>query len=125
MFEEFLINYKERIPDSGVHEKVLLHGHCHTKALVGDGPTKEILEQVGYKVEVLSTGCCGMAGSFGYENDHYEVSRKIGELVLFPVLRKNEDKKICAPGFSCRHQIKDGVNRKAFHPAELIAYSIS
>lgn len=84
----------------------------------------EALQAAGYEVEVLETGCCGMAGSFGYEKDHYEVSQDIGELVLFPALRKNQKDEVCAPGFSCRHQIKDGVGREAVHPAQLIARSI-
>jgi Fe-S oxidoreductase len=65
-----------------------------------------------------------MAGSFGYETDHYEVSQDIGELVLFPKLRENEKVEVCAPGFSCRHQIKDGLKRDAMHPASLIARAI-
>jgi Fe-S oxidoreductase len=76
-------------------------------------------------VSDLETGCCGMAGSFGYEADHYEVSMDIGELILFPKVRKKENKHlICAPGFSCRHQIKDGTGKRAFHPAELIVRNL-
>ncbi|HET8865373.1 MAG TPA: FAD-linked oxidase C-terminal domain-containing protein [Gracilimonas sp.] len=123
-FEEFISQNKERIPAPGSSQKVLLHGHCHAKALVGNEPTVEALQTVGYEVEVLETGCCGMAGSFGYEKDHYEVSQDIGELVLFPKLRANQKDEVCAPGFSCRHQIKDGVDREALHPASLIARAI-
>ena len=123
-FEEFVANHKDRIPKSKSPQKVLLHGHCHTKALVGNEPTVEALQAAGYEVDVLQTGCCGMAGSFGYEKDHYEVSMEIGELVLFPKLRENQKAEICAPGFSCRHQIKDGVEKKALHPAQLIAKSV-
>ncbi|HKK45714.1 MAG TPA: hypothetical protein VJ964_09345 [Balneolaceae bacterium] len=75
---------------------------------------------------MLDTGCCGMAGSFGYEDDHYQVSMNIGELRLFPALRGlPEDALICAPGFSCRHQIKDGVRRTAYHPAQLLAKALA
>ncbi|MBD3616887.1 MAG: FAD-binding protein [Gracilimonas sp.] len=123
-FEEFITQNKDRIPASNSTHKVLLHGHCHTKALVGNEPTVEALQAAGYDVDVLETGCCGMAGSFGYEKDHYEVSQDIGELVLFPRLRANQKNEVCAPGFSCRHQIKDGVNREAKHPASLIARAI-
>ncbi|MEX0846058.1 MAG: FAD-linked oxidase C-terminal domain-containing protein [Balneolaceae bacterium] len=123
-FEEFVVNHKERFPKTGSTQKVLLHGHCHAKALVGNDPTVEALESAGYQVEVLETGCCGMAGSFGYEKDHFEVSMDIGELVLFPKLRENEKAEVCAPGFSCRHQIKDGLQKRAFHPAELLARSL-
>ena len=105
---------------------VELHGHCHAKTLTGNEPTIEALQYAGYEVHDLETGCCGMAGSFGYEADHYEVSMDIGELVLFPKLRENGNSSlICAPGFSCRHQIKDGTGRRAFHPAELISRNLA
>lgn len=118
--EEFIAKNAQRLPKTDKAKKVMLHGHCHAKALVGNEPTIEALESAGYEVEVLETGCCGMAGSFGYEEEHYEVSQDIGELVLFPALRNNEEVEVCAPGFSCRHQIKDGVDRKALHPVTLI-----
>lgn len=101
--------------------ELLLHGHCHQKALVGLGATERVLKRAGYKTRTLATGCCGMAGSFGYEANHYDLSMQIGELVLFPALRAaNEDQPIAAPGTSCRHQIKDGVDRTAEHPAVLL-----
>jgi Fe-S oxidoreductase len=72
-------------------------------------------------VETIPSGCCGMAGSFGYEKEHYELSMKIGELVLFPAVRKQTDQTIiAAPGTSCRHQIKDGTGKKALHPVEVL-----
>lgn len=125
LFEEFVANNKHRLSPQHENVRVTLHGHCHAKALVGNEPTVAALTAAGYKVEILETGCCGMAGSFGYEKDHYEVSQEIGELVLFPSLREKENPLVCAPGFSCRHQIKDGVDIKSFHPAELIYRSIS
>ena len=74
-----------------------------------------------HKVSVIPSGCCGMAGSFGYEKEHYDLSMKIGELVLFPAIRKTETStKIIAAGTSCRHQIKEGTNREAWHPVELL-----
>lgn len=98
-------------------EPVTFHGHCHQKALVGTAPTVRALEIAGYDVTTLSTGCCGMAGSFGYEEGHYDLSMKIGELVLFPALRGlPKGAKIVAPGTSCRHQIHDGTGREARHP---------
>ncbi|MGM0555071.1 MAG: FAD-binding and (Fe-S)-binding domain-containing protein [Myxococcota bacterium] len=101
--------------------KVILHGHCHQKALVGTEPTRRVLEIAGYDVEVLETGCCGMAGSFGYEAAHYDISMEIGELVLFPAVRgSDESVAIAAPGTSCRHQIMDGTERKSDHPAVLL-----
>ena len=125
LFEEFVANNSDRLSNEGANLKVTLHGHCHSKALVGNEPTVAALTAAGYEVEVLETGCCGMAGSFGYEKDHYEVSQDIGELILFPAIREREDPLVCAPGFSCRHQIKDGVNIKSYHPAELIYRSLS
>jgi Fe-S oxidoreductase len=75
----------------------------------------------GFKVMLIPSGCCGMAGSFGYEAEHYSLSMQVGELVLFPALRKlKEGIIIAAPGTSCRHQISDGVQKKALHPAEIL-----
>jgi Fe-S oxidoreductase len=74
-----------------------------------------------YKVETIPSGCCGMAGSFGYEAEHYDVSMQIGELVLFPAVRsKGADVIVAAPGTSCRHQIKDGTGKLALHPVEVL-----
>ncbi len=103
-------------------KKVLLHGHCHQKALSSVDHSAWLLNlPENYEVEVIPSGCCGMAGSFGYEKEHYEVSMKIGELVLFPAIRKSDaDVIIAAPGTSCRHQIKDGLDRKALHPVEVL-----
>ncbi|MFN3404582.1 MAG: FAD-binding and (Fe-S)-binding domain-containing protein [Cytophagaceae bacterium] len=103
-------------------KNVKLHGHCHQKALSSVTFTQKILSlPKNYKVEVIPSGCCGMAGSFGYEEEHYDVSMKIGELVLFPAVRKSsEDTLIVAPGTSCRHQIKDGTGRGAEHPVEVL-----
>lgn len=103
-------------------EHIRLHGHCHQKALSSLSPSKIALGlPKNYKVQLIPSGCCGMAGSFGYEKEHYEVSMKIGELVLFPTVRKEpESSIICAPGTSCRHQIKDGTQRKALHPVEIL-----
>ncbi len=101
---------------------IKLHGHCHQKALSSLTPTKKSLSlPANYEVHLIPSGCCGMAGSFGYEAEHYEVSMKVGELVLFPTVRKQaEEVIIAAPGTSCRHQIKDGTGRVAQHPAEIL-----
>jgi Fe-S oxidoreductase len=103
-------------------KKIRLHGHCQQKALASVEPTKKMLTlPVNYEVEEIRSGCCGMAGSFGYEKEHYEVSMKIGELVLFPEIRKTTaDVLIAAPGTSCRHQIFDGTGRNAYHPIEIL-----
>ena len=101
---------------------IKLHGHCHQKALASLTPTVKALElPVNYKVQIIPSGCCGMAGSFGYEEEHFDVSMKIGELVLLPAVRSAPpDTLIAAPGTSCRHQIKDGTGRIARHPAEIL-----
>lgn len=101
---------------------IKLHGHCQQKAMGSLVPTKKILSlPSNYEVHMIPSGCCGMAGSFGYEKEHYELSMKIGELVLFPTVRKQpEEVIIAAPGTSCRHQIHDGTGRKALHPVEIL-----
>ncbi|MBY5950631.1 FAD-binding protein [Algoriphagus marincola] len=103
-------------------QKIKLHGHCHQKALSSLTWTQKILSlPVNYRVETIPSGCCGMAGSFGYETEHYEVSQQVGELVLFPAVRNTEAETIiAAPGISCRHQIADGTGRKAMHPVEIL-----
>ena len=85
-------------------------------------PVKKILSKMGNnEVQLIPSGCCGMAGSFGYEKEHYETSMQVGELVLFPTIREQpEEVIIAAAGTSCRHQIKDGTKRKAKHPVEII-----
>jgi len=103
-------------------QKIKLHGHCQQKAIASTDPTKIILSfPKNYSVEEIPSGCCGMAGSFGYEKEHYDLSMKIGELVLFPNVRKTEQTTlISAPGTSCRHQIKDGTNRDVLHPVSIL-----
>ncbi|HTF80946.1 MAG TPA: FAD-linked oxidase C-terminal domain-containing protein, partial [Cytophagales bacterium] len=103
-------------------KQIKLHGHCHQKALSSVAFTQKILTlPQNYKVEVIPSGCCGMAGSFGYEEEHYDVSMKVGELVLFPAVRKADvETVIAAPGTSCRHQIHDGTGRSAKHPVEVL-----
>lgn len=103
-------------------KQIKLHGHCQQKALSGTQHSKKILSlPANYTVEVIPSGCCGMAGSFGYEKEHYDLSMQIGELVLFPAVRNAAaDTIIAAPGTSCRHQVKDGTGRKALHPVEVL-----
>ncbi len=104
---------------------VKVHGHCHQKALSSMTPVKKVLSlPINYTVQLIPSGCCGMAGSFGYETEHYDLSMQIGELVLFPAVRKAEEAIISAAGTSCRHQIKDGTGRKALHPAEILFDSL-
>jgi FAD/FMN-containing dehydrogenase/Fe-S oxidoreductase len=103
--------------------KIFVQGHCHQRALVGMEPTLSLLRRIpGAGVFDLDAGCCGMAGSFGYEKEHYEVSRLVGDQRLFPAIRKADaETVIVAPGFSCRMQIQHFTGRKALHPAQLLA----
>ncbi|MDM8531456.1 FAD-linked oxidase C-terminal domain-containing protein [Anaerolineales bacterium HSG25] len=100
---------------------VLLHGHCHQKALVGTKPSVQVLALPGHTVSEADSGCCGMAGSFGYEAEHYDTSMQIGEQRLFPAVREQQAGTIiAAAGVSCRQQIKQGTGRHALHPAEIL-----
>lgn len=101
---------------------IKLHGHCHQKALSSVDYSAWVCGlPENYNVEVIPSGCCGMAGSFGYEEEHFEVSMKVGELVLFPAVRNAAPETIiAAPGTSCRHQIKDGTHKQAKHPVEVL-----
>lgn len=103
-------------------KKVKVHGHCHQKALIGMKPTLTVLKAIpGFQVTEIPSGCCGMAGSFGYEKEHYAISMQIGELRLFPAIRESQsDVEIVANGMSCRHQIFDGTHRTPKHLAEII-----
>ena len=103
--------------------EVLLHGHCHQKALVGMGPAMEVLGMIpGCNPREIPSGCCGMAGSFGFEKEHYDVSMQIGEQVLFPAIRDDEPgATVVSEGVSCRQQIADGTGRRAKHLAEVLA----
>lgn len=127
LVDEFLAKEKEagRIRSDGFTKEkrtIRLHGHCHQKALSSVIYTKKMLSlPPNYEVLLIPSGCCGMAGSFGYEAEHYEVSMQIGELVLFPTVRQQAaDVLIAAPGTSCRHQILDGTGRRAQHPVEIL-----
>ena len=106
-------------------DRVLLHAHCHQKALWGAETSAKFLRRLfGEKLSVLDTGCCGMAGSFGYAEQRYELSMKIGEDKLFPAVRATPEAVVCAPGTSCRHQIHDGTAREALHPVDLAARAL-
>jgi len=122
-FEEFLASLPDWKPGR-LERRAIVHGHCHQKAIVGMEPTRQVLSRVeGLEFTILDSGCCGMAGSFGYEAGHYEVSKAAGERVLFPAVRgADEETLIVASGFSCRHQIADFCdNRRSLHTAELLA----
>jgi FAD/FMN-containing dehydrogenase/Fe-S oxidoreductase len=127
LIDEFLARAATdgRIGPAAFHDEpshVLVHGHCHQKALSNVNDTTTILSLPrNYAVEIIPSGCCGMAGSFGYEREHFDVSMKIAELVLFPAVRAaSADTLLAAPGTSCRHQIADGTGRRALHPVEIL-----
>ncbi len=125
LLENFVLNNSEPSSWSGSnehHNRYLVHGHCHQKALSGTGDMKNALSQLtGKPVEEINSGCCGMAGSFGYEREHYELSRQIGEQELFPQVRDLPDSVgLIAPGFSCRHQIAHFTGKKALHWVEAV-----
>jgi Fe-S oxidoreductase len=103
-------------------KQIALHGHCYQKVLSSQESIKNMLSiPTNYSVTVIPSGCCGMAGSFGYEQEHYAISQQVGELVLFPAVRKlSPDHIIAAAGTSCRHQIKDGTQVHAMHPVEIL-----
>lgn len=127
LFEEFIaLEFEQgRIRPGQFHQQareIKLHGHCQQKALSNMALAQKALSiPANYQVRIIASGCCGMAGSFGYEKEHFDLSMQIGELVLFPQVRKAAPEAlIAAPGTSCRHQIKDGTGKRALHPAEIL-----
>jgi len=133
LFEEFLAReaaagqleaLKARL--QATDQAILLHGHCHQKAFGAISPVMDVLKLIpGAKPELIESSCCGMAGSFGYDASHYEVSMQMAELSLLPAVRAQPDAIVVADGTSCRHQIKDGAQREAVHVAVLLARQLS
>jgi Fe-S oxidoreductase len=130
LLEEFLLQEQRAgkigfdLKSSG--RKVLLHGHCHQKALVGTAPTVAVLKSAGFEVSEVDSGCCGMAGSFGFEKEHYDLSLAIGNRRLAPAVKAaGAEVEIVAPGISCRQQIEHLTGKKAKHPAEVLWEAIS
>jgi Fe-S oxidoreductase len=129
LLEDFLAARHASDPDLPFAEtprEVRVHGHCHQKALLGTARMLRALRMVpGYRVEEIKSGCCGMAGTFGYEKEHYDLSLQIGELSLFPPVRDAPaDALIVAPGTSCRQQIRDATGRHPLHPAQALALAL-
>jgi Fe-S oxidoreductase len=127
LIDEFIANeYRagriKRDSFSVKETSIILHAHCQQKVITSSLPTIEMLSlPVNFKVKEIPSGCCGMAGSFGYEKEHFDLSNRIGEMVLFPEVRNaDQDTVIAAPGTSCRHHIKDGTGRTALHPVEIL-----
>jgi Fe-S oxidoreductase len=124
---EIVIGHIKSSQFTSVEKTVKFHGHCHQKALSNQIHSFNVLNlPKNYKVTIIPSGCCGMAGSFGYENDHYKLSMKVGEQTLFPAIRKaSESTIISANGTSCRHQIKDGTDRVAKHPITILREALA
>src|SRR6266550_2632200 len=122
-FSEFIATQTNGWEPPQLRRKVLLHGHCHHKATGGTGPEKRLLEKMGAEVEELDAGCCGMAGGWGYERGHYDVSIACGERKLLPTVREAPAETIVvADGFSCRSQIEQtGTGRRGLHAAQVLA----
>ena len=125
-FEELLSKHSEELKFKKLTKKVLLHGHCHQKAFDVVKPIENILKNIkGAEVETIETSCCGMAGSFGYDKNTYDISMKMANEKLFPAINKNKSETtIIADGTSCRCQIKDGLNREAVHLAKFLDQNI-
>jgi Fe-S oxidoreductase len=124
LFADFLesVGYKPaQRNDALCGRKAVVHGHCHHKALWSLSPEEKLLQEAGLQPEMLDSGCCGLAGSFGYEAEHYDISMKIGERMLLPRIRSADpDTVIVADGFSCRQQIAHATPRRAMHVAEIL-----
>jgi Fe-S oxidoreductase len=124
LVDEFLFRHAQQngwlAPAAG--KRALLHGHCHQKAIVGTRAAVGVLQAAGFEVDVVDSGCCGMAGSFGFEREHYDISLAMGERRLLPTVRQAPpDVEIVAMGVSCRQQIAHGTGRRAKHLVELLA----
>jgi Fe-S oxidoreductase len=125
MWEQVLLEL-DSVPALRAGGPVLLHGHCHQKALFGTRSSERALALApGTEVQTVDSGCCGMAGLFGFEREHYEPSMRMGERRLFPAVRAAPAHVVVAPGTSCREQIADGTGRRALHPAEYLAQRLT
>jgi len=124
LLEQFLLRERERgltLPFKTSAREALLHGHCHQKAMVGTAPTVAVLQWAGYRVSEVDSGCCGMAGSFGFEREHYDISVQLGNRRLAPAVKAvGAGTTVVAPGISCRQQIQHLAGRRARHPAEVL-----
>jgi Fe-S oxidoreductase len=124
-FSEFLTK-RDLVPPVVFPRHMLVHGHCHQKALIKTDSDKKLFSSLHARAEILDGGCCGMAGSFGFEADKYALSQSIGELAVLPAMREApHDTLLIADGFSCREQIRQGCGRQAIHTAELLARAVS
>jgi FAD/FMN-containing dehydrogenase/Fe-S oxidoreductase len=121
LLSEFLTREVDDYQPPRLARKALVHGHCHHKAVMKMTDEGQLLQKIGLDFHILDSGCCGMAGSFGFEREHYDVSRAVGELVLLPAVREAaKDELIVANGFSCREQIRQLTDRRALHVAQVL-----
>ena len=131
LIDEFLAMVQDKgeleLQFRDLSKKVLFHAHCHQKSLVGTASSLRALRMPpGYQVELINSGCCGMAGSFGFEKEHYDISMKIGEQALFPAVNaKGPEWEVAVMGVSCRQQIEHGTARKARHLVEVLRDALS
>jgi len=125
LFEEFLAREPGKLKFREMQREVLLHGHCHQKAFDAMPAVQKVLSMIpGLQVQLVESSCCGMAGSFGYEAEHYDVSMKMAELSLLPAVRNAPQALVVADGTSCRHQIADGARREAWHVARVLSEAL-
>ncbi|MSR78014.1 MAG: FAD-binding oxidoreductase [Candidatus Omnitrophica bacterium] len=120
LFGEFLGKQKPKLNLRKPADQILIHGHCHQKSVLGDDNHKELFQHLGLNAEALATGCCGMAGAFGFEREHEAISIKIAEKDLFPKIRERKNIALISDGFSCREQIKSGTDHRPKHLAEFL-----
>jgi Fe-S oxidoreductase len=129
LLEEFLLRERAKGLTLAFQQgprQALLHGHCHQKAMAGNGPTVAVLQWANFEVIEIDSGCCGMAGSFGFEKEHYDISITLGNRRLAPAVRQQPPStEIVAPGISCRQQIEHLSGRSAKHPAEVLREALA
>jgi Fe-S oxidoreductase len=125
LLSEFLARHAPGYVAPKLERKALLHGHCHQKAIMKSANAAPLLRKMGMELSVPDSGCCGMAGPFGFEAEKYEVAQAIGERVLLPAVRAaSPDTLIVTDGFSCREQIEQSTGRRAYHLAEVLQLAL-
>jgi Fe-S oxidoreductase len=123
LLSEFLVKHAPQYRPPQLTEKIIVHGHCHHRATMGMHDEIALLRLTGADVQLLDSGCCGMAGPFGFEKEKFVVSQKLGERVLLPAVRNNPKSIIVSDGFSCSEQITQNTTTRPMHLAELLAQS--
>jgi Fe-S oxidoreductase len=122
LLSEFLIRHAPHYQPSRITQKIIVHGHCHQRATMGMQDEMTVLRATGAEVELLDSGCCGMAGPFGFERDKFDLSQKLAERVLLPTIRRESDRAIIvSDGFSCCEQITQNTAARPMHLAEVLA----